>query len=170
LILKSCECGCTVFNVNKKDKMLQCVLCKKKYIHQNYNWIEFEKKKKLIIVPNKNDIIETFSNHIESLVEWKKRFRIEKIKKKKVELTIEEKDYVQRYEIELKIKQAITKKMWEKEINYLQEHKIISFNKNEHKGKLRGKNIAIKFHRDLNTIEIKNKISFRSDKVFIEIN
>ena len=59
--------------------------------------------------------------------------------------------------------------MWMEEINYLKSNGTISFKRNRHKGKLRGKNIAINFHRDLNVLGIENKLYFRSDKAFIEL-
>ena len=168
MIMKSCDCGCNVFHVNGKDKMLSCSLCSKRYIFGKGSWEEFKVEKKFKFVPTKETIIESISHTRESMSEWRKRFHIENIKKKKTKLTKEEILSIKQYGSEIKLKKEIIIKMWEKEILYLQEHKIISFEKNEHKGKLRGAHIAKRFHKDLNVIGIKNKLYFRRDKAYIE--
>ena len=168
MIKKSCDCGCTVFNVNKNDKMLSCILCGKRFIHDQTNWIELERKRK--IIPTTYEIKETISRHIETISEWRNRLHITKIKKKHVDnRTVHETKVIHDYENNLIIQKKQIEVLWFEEINYLKSNGAISFKRNRHKGKLRGKNIAINFHRDLNVLGIENRLYFRSDKAFIEL-
>jgi len=170
LIKKSCDCGCTIFHVNKRDKMLSCIQCNKRFIHDKDNWIELKPKRKISFIPTTKEIKETISNHVETISEWKKRFNIKRIKKKVVdERTINEIQIIHDYENNIKIQEKQIRVLWENELNYLKNNGTISFKRNMHKGKLRGKNIAINFHRDLNTLGVENRLYFRSDKAFIEL-
>ena len=169
LLKKSCNCGCTLFYVNQKDMMVYCPLCKQRYLRTEQGWIEFKVDKKNP-VNYVIDRIETgFQNIEESISEFKKRLGIEKIKKKKEQLTEQEVKILDDYKASEEIKKKQLAEMWKKEIELLLRDKTISFNKNEHKGKLRGKHIAVIFNKDLKHLGYKTKLYFRADKANIDL-
>jgi hypothetical protein len=172
MLKQKCDCGSRLFFVNKKEKMIECSLCKQKYIINKSNeWIKIEHKKIRLPIITKNKVKYFVEDKLESIGEFRKRLGIKKIVKKIDDNTandLEIKSY-NKYKKELNIEKKQLEKKWESELNIMNNNLVISFDKNEHKGKLRGKHIAIKFHKDLKILGIENKLYFRKDKAFIEL-
>lgn len=170
MIKKNCDCGCSIFYVNKRTMIIECGLCKQKFkMNKGNNWVKVIKKKKLFFIPTRETIKDYTYKKLETIGEFRKRLKIKKIKKKKLKATKEEVKLVKEYEKQKQIELKQLKKLWKNEIDFLLNEKIISFNKNEHKGKLRGKHIAKKFYSDLKKLGIKARLYFRKDKAFVEL-
>jgi hypothetical protein len=173
MLKQNCDCGCLVFYVNRKTNIIECSLCKKRFEFKNNNWKEIELIKIEKIISTKEKIKNFVCDSFESIGEYRKRLNIEKINKKlicnKEEVTNDEFTLLNNYNKEKEIEKKQLEKIWEKELCYLKNNNIISFTRNEHKGKLRGKHIAKKLHSDLKKIGMKNKLYFRSNKVIVEL-
>jgi hypothetical protein len=172
MLKKKCDCCSTVFYVNKKTMVIECALCKQKFKMNGYNnWIKIENKKTLNIIPKKDNIKEFIQNKIETIGEYRKRLNIEIIKKKKHKsiLTHNELKILNDYEDQQSLKRQQLRKLWDEEIKFLKNNNYISFERNEHKGKLRGKHIAKMFSTDLKFLNIKHKLYFRKDKAYIDL-
>lgn len=169
MLKKSCSCGCNLFYVNPKDLMIFCPLCKQRYLKTDCGWIEF----KLDVRDPVNYVIDkvesSFQNIEESLSEFKARLGIEKIKKKKEPLTEPEIKILDDFKKSEEIKKKQVAEIWKNEIDYLLNNKKISFGRNEHKGKFRGKHIAIMLNKDLKLLGYSTRLYFRSDGAHIEL-
>ena len=170
MLKQSCNCGCNLFHVNKKDMMLYCPICNQRYLHTSRNkWIEFNLTKKEKFFNSNVSIKEKFDVVFQSLSDWRKQNNIVKLKKNLKPKSYEELKLINDYEKQVELERKQLECVWSGHIEYLKNNKIISFDKNEHKGRVRGKHIAVKFHSDLKKIGIETKLYFRKDKAFVEL-
>ncbi len=162
LLTFECDCGCDSFHVNRKENMVKCQNCGSKHLFSD-GWEKFQEKNKFIhvFIDAPKQIVESAR---ESLVDWRKRNNIERIKKKKDLLTKEETEVIHNAERSKEIEKAIIRKRWKNYIMILNRDGVISFDKNEHFHSLRGKHIAKAMHRDLGKLGIDNRLSFRGSK------
>lgn len=157
-------CGCQEFKVSSLGQHVLCVFCKEKYEFSGGKWFHLPKPTPMqSFVELVNHLVpEAFK--IESKGEVLKRLEIEKVKK---EIQNDSRKTIQLHR--LKARRERTRLNWDKEIELIGLGGKISFGKNEHKGKLRGKHIARAFGKKLKELHLEHKISFGDSESVVEL-
>ena len=157
-----CKCGSKEFKVNPAREMIQCWTCSIRYSWKETKWAEFRTSK---IKQYRELVGESVKNSFEWITSKLKHPKKEKPSLPQAiypgELLTLKK--MQDINIEKRIRYR-----WQNEIDLLLNFGIIEFGKNEHKGKLRGKNIARVFYSDLKRIGIDTRLSFKGMKGIVK--
>ena len=169
-----CNCGSVHFKINPKDRMAQCSSCSQRYSwwEKEGGWKEFKitKIQRLVEICSESTILSPgaikYIDWIDAKLRHPKREKYLKGLENLANIAMEEPISLKKMQ-GLSIEKRIRYR-WKTEIITLLDHGIIEFGKNEHKGKLRGKNIAKIFHTDLKRIGIKTKLSFKGMKGIVE--
>ena len=164
--LKCYKCGSDNLKVNKDCPMLQCRACKARQLWNKDKavWGVFKLTKKQWVAEKAAEICSIVRRPFyseEPLVKHPKKEKglalpyITRPLKIKL-LTIKElaQDHERTYQDHLRQK-------WKQEMIWLLNYGTVQFGKHEHKGRLRGKNIAKAFHTDLTRIGYKTRLSFK---------
>lgn len=158
-----CKCGSEQFKIHPKDRMVQCCRCSQRYSwwEEPEEWREFNMTSKDVIkefclnTPKKviSDLSRATKDFIEVTVRHPKREKIERKPEKIKPLTLKK---MESMNVESRIRYR-----WHDELTRLLFYGTVEFSKHEHKGKLRGKNIAKAFHTDVKRIGLKTRLNFK---------
>jgi len=164
LEFKCLFCGCCEFNVSSLGQHFVCVFCKEKFEWSGTNWIHLPKPTLMqSFVESINHLVPE-PLKIETPGEALKRMGIEKEKKR-----IAEDKRKQVVLHRLKARRERMRLNWDKEIELIGLGGKISFGKNEHKGKLRGKHIALAFSKKLKELMLKHRVKFKDSESIVEL-
>jgi hypothetical protein len=164
LEFKCLFCGCPEFKVSTLGQHFVCVFCKEKFEWSGTNWIHLPKPTLMqSFVESINHLVPE-PLKIETQSEALKRMGIEKVKKE-----IENDKRKQVLLHRLKARRERLRLNWDSELEVLGEKKMICFGKNEHKGKLRGKHIALAFSKKLKELMLKHRVKFKDSESVVEL-
>ena len=175
----NCSCGSENFNVSRTKTFTRCSSCFKKFEFKEGSWIEYKFSLKKLL--NLKFISEIYNfkkgkaiveDEIESTGSWLKRHGITRERKTKLVIFNEKLKVKSNKLSDDAIKKASLMTKWTPVISELNVKGFVSFNRNQHFGKLRGRDVAKIAHRDLRLIGYPTRLSFTDNfgAVLFKIN
>jgi hypothetical protein len=164
LEFKCLFCGCCEFNVSSLGQHFVCVFCKEKFEWSGGTWIHLPKPTPMQCFVESITKILPGPFKQESKGEVLKRLEIEKVKKT---IACDQRKQVVLHRLQRKRERL--RLNWDREIELIGLGGRISFGKNEHKGRLRGKHIALAFSKKLKELQLKHRIKFKDSESIVEL-